>query len=201
MDSDTAICNLALSHLGISQEINNVETERSKEASACRRFLLPVKEEVFRDMKVPFSTKIDGLALITENPNSEWKYAYRYPSGCLFAVRILSGYRNDTRQTRVPYKVTKDSAGKVILTDKETAELEFVSYVDDVTMYPPDFGMAVSLLLASYIAPRVTGGDPFKMGDRALKFYNYSYAKAKDNAFNEQQEEELPESEFVKARD
>jgi len=60
--------------------------------------------------------------------------------------------------------------------------------------------MAVSLLLASYIAPRVTGGDPFKMGDRALRVYNFSYNKAKNNAFNEQQDEQPPESEFITAR-
>ena len=38
MASSTEIANLALSHLGNGTEIADLETERSSEASACRRF-------------------------------------------------------------------------------------------------------------------------------------------------------------------
>jgi hypothetical protein len=60
--------------------------------------------------------------------------------------------------------------------------------------------MAFSLLLASYIAPRITGGDPFKMGERALRMYDYSIGKSRSNSVNEQQDEEPPQSEFINAR-
>jgi hypothetical protein len=200
MDSSTALCNVALSHLGISKEIGDVLTEKSAEASACRRFLTQVFEEVLRDMKPPFSTQIKSLALIEEEPNSEWAYSYRYPSGCLFFIRILSGLRNDSRSSRIPYKISKDDQGKIILTDVESAECEYVSSVTDVTQFSPDLAMAASLLLASYIAPRITGGDPFKVGARALQLYNYSFSKAAGNAYSEQQDEEPTDAESILAR-
>jgi len=111
MESDTALCNLAISHLGSSSEIANVETERSKEAAACRRFLSDTKREAFRDLKPPFATVIETLSLVEEDPNSEWSFSYRYPTDCSFFLRILSGTRNDSRQSafRIRFqKTTRD---------------------------------------------------------------------------------------------
>ena len=60
--------------------------------------------------------------------------------------------------------------------------------------------MAFSLLLASYMAPSVLAGDPFKLGRRAFDFYLVSIGKARSTAMNEQQDEEPPESEFIVGR-
>ena len=70
----------------------------------------------------------------------------------------------------------------------------------DTSRWPRDAVMALSLLLAGYIAPRVTAGDPFKLGERSLKLYAFSAGKAKGNAANEQQEEEQPDSQFIRDR-
>ncbi len=61
--------------------------------------------------------------------------------------------------------------------------------------------MAFSFLLASYIAPRLTGGDPFKMGSRAIELYQYEIGKAKSTALIEEQDEELPDSEYIRTRE
>lgn len=201
MASSTEICNLALSHLGVGKEIAALETERSQEASACRRFFDLARDEALRDFAWPFATKIIALGLVEEEPNDEWNYAYRYPTDCLNLRRILSGTRNDTRQTRVPHRIARDDSGRLIYTDTENAEAEYTILVDDPEQYPPDFTMALSLLIASYIAPRVTGGDPFKMGDRALRLYALSIEKARANSINEEQTEEHPESEFIRGRE
>jgi len=67
--------------------------------------------------------------------------------------------------------------------------------------FPPDFAEAVSLLLAAYLAPTLTGGDPQKLGGRALQLYEWAIARAKANARNEQQDDMLiPESEFIRSR-
>lgn len=200
MSSKTVISNLAISHLGVSKEISNFDTERSPEASACRRFYPLALGATLRDFPWSFAETIQALALIEEDPNDEWAFAYRYPSDCKNFRRILSGVRNDTRQSRVPYLIGKDSAGKVIYTDKELAEGKYTAFVDDPDRYPEDFTLALSFRLAAYLSPRITGGDPFKMGERAIKFYEYEITKAEAANVNEQQDDEEPESEFTRVR-
>lgn len=199
MPTPVEICNLALSHIGVGKEIATL-TEDSQEARACNRYFNIALEAVLRDFPHPFANTFATAQLVAEDPNDEWGYSYRYPSGCVKLLRILSGIRNDNRQSRVPYKIGRDSAGRLIYTDKQNAELEYIELVTDTTKFPADAAMALSFRLASYVAPRLTAGDPFKMGDRAIRYYIGEVSLAKANAVNEQQDEELPDSEFTRAR-
>ncbi len=201
MASETEICNLALSHLNIGKEVANFETEKSEEASSCRRFYDTARDETLRDFPWPFATKFLTLALVATDPTTEWSYSYRYPTDCSFFRRILSGLRNDNRQTRVPYKISQDDVGLLVLTDTRDAVAEFTVKETDPSLYAADFIMAFSLRLAAMIAPRLTGGDPFKVGERALRLYQFEIQKARATAENEEQKEEPPESEFIRARD
>jgi hypothetical protein len=196
MASKTEIANMALSHLAIGKEISNLDTERSEEASAFNVAL----DATLRDFPWPFETSFAALALVEEDPTSEWKYSYRYPTDCSKIKRILSGDRNDNRQGRVPYKLGRDSSGKLIYTDKEKAEIEYTYKDLDPNNLSSDCTLSLSWRLAAYIAPRVTGGDPFKLGDRAMKMYMYEVSIARASSVNEEQSEENPESEFIRAR-
>ena len=199
--TDVSISNLAISHLGVTKQIANLETEKSEESRACRRFFTTARDKCLRDFSWPFASKIAALALIEEDPNDEWAYSYRYPSDCLEFKRILSGTRQDTRQSRVPYKISQDDAGLLIFSDQEDAEAEYTMRTDQPELYPPDFTVALSFLLAHYIAPSLTNGDPFKMGERALKMYLYEISRAQANAGNEEQPEEEPNAQMIRDRD
>ena len=204
MADKTSICNIALSHLGSSKEINNVETERSGEASACRRFYADALLEALRDFPNPYLTVINPLGLVADLravAGAEWSFSYRYPSDCSKAIRIPSGFRNDNNDTRVPYRIISDSTGPLILTDKENATLEYSQKSDSPDKWAPDFVMAFALLLAFYIAPRVTAGDPFKLGERAYRAFFLSISKSKANAIGEQQAEKDPDTDYIRARD
>lgn len=198
--SETAVANLALGHLGISEEISNIDTDRSAEGLACKRYFTTARDMALRDFRCPFAVKFATLSLVEENPNSEWDYSYRYPSDCLFFKRILSGTRNDTNQTRTPYKIASDGVGRLIYTDKADAECEYTRLVDSQMLWPDDFILAVSYLLASLIAPRLTRGDGIKLGDRAYELYMAMKATADSNADAEEQSEENPEAESIRAR-
>lgn len=199
MSTDVQICNMALGHLGIGKQIASL-TEKSAEAAACNRFYEQSRDEVLRDFPWPFATKILALGLIEEDPNDEWDFSYRYPSDCMNFRRILSGTRNDSRQTRVSYRLANDVSGRLIYTDEEDAVGEYTEHVTDTALFPPDFVSTVSMILAAYIAPGLTAGDPFKMGERAIKLYEYQRNKAQGNATNEEQNEEQPDSEFIRER-
>jgi len=199
--SKTEICNLALSHLGTAKRISNLETDTSGEATNCRIFFDIALEEVLRDFKWPFATKIEALALIEENPNTEWTYSYRYPSNCLTIRRILSGIRKDTRQSRVPYRVAFDDSARIIYTDQVEAYIEYTYNMTDPAYFPSDFTLALSYRLATLLAPILTGGDPFKLGVATFELYQMHLKKAVVNSFNEEQDEELPDSEFIRTRE
>jgi hypothetical protein len=201
MATDTEIANLALSHLGIGKTIANIDTERSQEAIACRTFFDLAKEATLRDFAWPFATKFAALALVEEDPTDEWAYSYRYPSDCLMIRRIISGTRNDTRQSQAPYKIGQDESGIILYTDKEDAEAEYTIRVTNNALYPSDFVLAFSFRLASYVAPRLTAGDPFKLGDRAFQRYMMEITAAKSSVVNEEQAEEEVQSEFIRARE
>lgn len=201
MSSSTVIANMAISHLGSGKEIATLATENSEEARACRRYYEIALKETLSAIPWSFAVRIMDLSLVEEDPNSEWAFSYRYPSDALKLTKILSGIRNDTRQSRVPYRVISDDSGSLILTDEEDAQIEYVKFEDNVDRYPADFVMAFSFKLAFYVAPRVTNGDPFKMGARAGQMYDMEIKKAIARMINEQQAEELPQSEFIRTRD
>jgi len=200
--SDTAIANLALSHLGNKDSLSDIETDTSREAEVCRIFFDTVRDEMLRQFPWPFATKFAELSEVEEEPDppDEWGYSYRYPSDCLYIRRILSGARNDSRATREPYKIGVDGTGKLIYTDLESAVVEYTFRNEDPTDYPDDFTMALSYRLASYMAPQLTQGDPFALRDFCLKMYALSVSAANAAAFNEEQPDEPPDSEFISSR-
>jgi len=89
----------------------------------------------------------------------------------------------------------------LIWTDQQNAEIEYSIRAENPQFYPADFVLAFSYLLAFLIAPRVTGGDQFKLGERAIKMYTLEISAANADNHNEEQQEEAPESEFIRTRE
>ena len=199
--STTEIANLAISHLGIGKEIGNLETEKSEEAQAIRRFFDTVRNQVLRDFPWPFATKFVNLALVEQDPTEEWAFSYRHPSDALKLRRILSGLRNDHRQSKVPFRISRDDSGLLIFTDFEDAQLEYTFEEEDPLRFPDDFIQALSFRLAAYVAPRLTKGDPFKVGRNAMEMYLFEINRAQSTAANEEQMDEIPQSEFIRFRE
>jgi hypothetical protein len=202
MASKTEICNQALGHLGVSREIGNVETENSEEAAACRRFYPIALEMILTAFPWPFAGKFAALGLVAASPAEapEWAYSYRYPSDALELRRIVSATRRDTKASRVPYKIMQDATGQLIYTDWQNASIEYTARTDRPELYKAAFQLALSLLLASLIAPRVTGGDPFKLGDRALARYPMALSRAQMDALGEEQPDDVIDGDLVSSR-
>lgn len=199
--SETEICNQALLHLGNTRTIQDLTTDRSTEAKACRVFYPQARDEVLRDFPWTFAKRVVALALIGTDPVEGWGYSYRLPSDYL-AVRALPNTytRVATPDTREPYVLASDATGGLLYTDLADATLEYTAQVTDVTQYPPDFVKALAFLLASYIAPSVTGGDPDNIGDNAELRYLRALDQAKVNVLNEDQPDVPPEAELVTVR-
>lgn len=202
-ESTTEIANMALSHLGSSKDIADLDTEASAEATACRRFYATSLRQTLRDFHWPFATKYAALGLVATTPSEidgEWAYSYRYPSDCVKLRRIVSNTRPETRQARVPFQIARDTTGLLVYTNLALAEVEYTYAETSVIRFPDDFVQALSLRIAGYIAPRVTGGDQFKMGQRALQLYVWEIDRARASAGNEEQAHEDPASQLERDR-
>lgn len=199
MPSLTEAYNLALSHIGVSKEIQDID-EQSKEAAACRRFGEQARKATLRDADWGFATKFAALALVEETPSEEWGFSYAKPVDCLKARRIPSGTWPETRASRTPFRMVYGSTQDLIYTNMGDAELEYTVDIDDPNRWPSDFLLAYSYRLAMYMAPRLAAGDPFKMGQNSERRYNLEIDKAKATSFNEEQPPEDPAPEMIRAR-
>lgn len=192
---------MALAHLGVGQEISNIDSDTSEEAKAVNTFYVTAREAIQSDFPWPFLTRSVALGLVEEDPTTEWKYSYRRPSDAIKLNRIFSSLRNDTRNSRIPYRIYSDDTGQLIYTDCEEAVLEYQKPLTTEDKWPSLFVLAFSYLLASLIAPRLTKADPFKMRDKSVEFYNRYQQLAEQQTQNDEQSEKVPESEFVRARE
>lgn len=200
MSSETEICNLALSHLGSGLSIEDLDADTTPEAAACRIFYPKCRKLAQREFPWPCFEQWATLAFVAEDPNEEWGFSYRLPSDCAFPIKIPSGQRFDNDGTTVPFTKSSDASGFLILTDKEEATLKFSKYEENVALFDVDFEIALSLLLAFYIAPRVAGGDPNRLGKRAYDAYRIVGEKAKVTALQETQKDVEPMCEMISAR-
>jgi hypothetical protein len=203
MATKTEIANLALSHLGIGKEIADLDNEKSQEAVTMRRFYDQTRDAVLRDFPWPFATRYATLALVADPPTetTEWDFSYRYPTDCLMVRRMQTEIRVDTNQSRIVFKLGRDDEGQLIYTDESEAKIEYTFREEDPQRYPADFQLAMSLRLAHYAAPRLTGGDPFKLGMRAVQLYLQEISMAQASAGNEAVPDQLPDAEAIRARE
>lgn len=201
-DSVLQMWNLALGQLAIGTEVQD-ENENSANANACRRFYPQARDRTLEDFAWPFAGVTVPLALVATTPTPEWQFAYRYPSDCLTARAIKSAtwdLRNPGPGQIIPYQLGADAQGTLIYCDLESASLLYTQAITDVTRYSASFTDAVAFRLAFLVAPRLTGGDPMKLGIRAQGLYQQAIGDAQANALNETQPDQPPNAEWIADR-
>jgi len=208
----TDIATLAVLHCGVSKPINNVITEKSLEAQACRNVADLARQTTLRAHPWLFAKRFATPALVAgPSPMAtiEWIYAYAAPADMLHMFRFISTrLNNDTRQTRIPYTIANDATNGILIYTNwpgfNTALPVTIEYVFDnqnISQWTIDFGKAMSYYMAYLIAPVLTSGDPYQMQQKLLALFDKAVIDARNNNVNEEQRPEEPQSEFVRARD
>jgi len=200
MASKTEIANMAISHLGIGKEIANVDTEKSQEARACRSFYESAKKITLSDLDWNFASTFATLGLVEEDPTTEYRYSYQYPTDCLRLRRILSGSRQDTQQSRIPYRIVVEGGTRKIYTDQDSAVVEYTTDITDASIFDSEFAMALSYRLAAFICSRLTAGDDFRIKAEMLQHYQMEIGFAKKKNMNEVQHDRHNESDLIRSR-
>lgn len=205
MAQDVDVCNLALTFIGSGAEIATL-TEASAEARACNRVYATARDEALGSFPWPFARKQAALGLVSKtgdagHPTTEYTYAYRYPADCLQLRKILSSFRTDARRTRISYDLLADDVGTLIVTDKQDAVIEYTSTLgQNPGRWTADFQKTMAYYVAHLIAPRLTKGDPFKIGDKCFQLYMRALAGARSCGANEIQPDEDPPEALILSR-
>lgn len=197
--SPAEICNLAISHLGVGKPIADL-TDRSEEARACSTFYEVDRDLVLERIDWPFAAKYGTLTVVEEDPNDDWAYSYVYPTDCLKMRRILSGQRQDTDDSRIPFELAHDDDDvRRVFTDEEDAVAKYTKRVTATDYFSMSFIEALSWKIAASIAPRLAGA---KAGAQAtaLQMYEATLNRAAVHAGNESPLERQAESEFIRGR-
>ncbi len=193
--SAVGICNLALSRLGHAQVIASLD-EESTAASLCNVHYDPTREAMLRDWPYPFSRKWADLALVEEDPNDEWGYAFREPSGSLRVLRVLNPL---IRGASVVYAKGADDGGGLIYTDSDTAACVYIDNITNPGLFPADFVQAFAWRLAAELAVPLAQNA----GLRATMETAYLRALSAARATSAQDgvADPAPESEFITGRE
>ncbi len=212
--SQTAICNMALVKLGISQSIADID-ETSTRAELCRLFYDQCREEILQERPWPFAQRYVTLALVEADPNNDWSYSYRYPTGYLKLSRIvpdslvgsstlpseaynLSNLTFGRQGQSDPFELSSDDSGVLIFTNTANAIANGTYSVDDENQFNPLFVKALVYRLANELAIPLTKSDT--LADKMDVAYQRVMSAAFANSQDEGQSNPPSDSSFETAR-
>lgn len=181
MASKLDIWNLALSHIGDGDDVDDV-AEATLEAEECRKYYPNALKMVLERHNWDFAIKTVALALHSEAAPSQWTYRYGVPSDYIKALKVFPNLGNtattwldsnyytfdiDGQSYRFDIEVA-DAGAITIVTNEAEAHLRYVYRNENAAMYSPGFVLALSFLLASFLA----GGPILKSSKKAMEMMN-----------------------------
>lgn len=202
MYSKTQIFNLAMQALFLQKQIADSETDTSKEAVILRTNWTGALNMALEQMDLDSTAIIDDLELIEEDPNVNWKYAYRYPTSCAFFRRIVSGYFTDDDDTRIDRQIGYLGTDKVIYTNEKEAQGEWIK--NDINT--ADLSVEACLTIAYELARMCVSFMVGKDSANVIKTIEGKYiqyllaAQAKEGKETNIYQPEYRQSGFAKAR-
>lgn len=202
MASKAEIVNRAASRVGVSQLVQDVDSETTPLANQAKLHYEPTLQRLLRAYDWPFATRCLALALVSEAPTLDWAFAYRYPADCLKARRLVTGMRPAARALPPPaWQIASDASGRLIFTDQPEAVLEYTRRVDDPVQLDPLFAEAFRLALALEFGPALAKGTfGASLRQQIEREFDLAWSAAQAAAANEEQTDPAPESEFIRAR-
>lgn len=169
-DSKTLIANLALSHMHSEGKIENIEIERTAEAKAANLWYDRCRRLALADMDLGFARRRSLLAAHGDDPSADWAFRYIVPADLIQARYIEHPAGRDQEPVLFVFEHSFTAGTPSILTDAQAATMVYSWDIQDPTLFPPHFVLAVSYLLAHFIAGPLSG----KRGLKAEALTNYN---------------------------
>lgn len=196
--SKNTIARMALSHLGATANIEDMDTEQTTVARQAKMWYDLAREQALADYDWNFARKRVALSLSEfAAPTTEWVFRYRYPADCLRAryIENPAGPFGDDP----PFEVEEQTDGALsIVTDVENAVLVFTRNSQAPSVFSAHFVSALSYLLAHYMAGPVTGKDTKKQ--EMMQSYRFAVLSAAGNEANEGTQRPPRDAEWTRGR-
>lgn len=157
MFDKTKIFNLALAALSLQKRISNADTDTSTEALTLNTYWDIAFETALKEMDLDSTSTSKVLELIEQDPNTYWRFAYAYPSDCVFLRRIKSELLTDDEESKEDVRVEIYEGQKAVMTNKNEAEIEYISKDIPLSTLTPEAAFYISLRLAKLAIPLVAG--------------------------------------------
>lgn len=172
MTTAVAIANLALSHLGDDATVVNLEPPEGSAQAEQAALFYPIARDALTEMYPwNFALRRVALALLDEQPNSQWAYAYALPSNVLgvFAVQGPEDTDDFVSTSYGPLAAVNgvndfeieglSDNTRVLYTNVADARIRYTAAVTVPSFFPPLFTLALSYFLASFLAGPVLKGE------------------------------------------
>jgi len=194
--SKTDICNNAIGRIG-AQRIMDIDDQASKSARICKNAYEITLREVLRLAPWNFAKDRVQLAELSAAPVFGWAKQYQLPTDFIRMVKF-----NDLEAWQDSPDDFFEIEGKRVLTDEETARIEYIKYVDDPNQYDALFTKALVVLLAAEIAVpiRQDEGLAAKMLAEFQQLKLPAARKADGNERKRRRFDPTAESRFVQSR-
>jgi hypothetical protein len=167
-----AIANLALSHLGDDATIVNLDPPEGSAQAEQAALFYPIARDALLEMYPwNFALRRTTLALLDEDPNTQWRYAYALPSNALavFAVQGAEDADDFVGTTYGPVAALNgvndfeieglSDNTRVLYTNVVDARIRYTVAVTIPSFFPPLFTLSLSYFLASFLAGPVLKGE------------------------------------------
>lgn len=156
--SDVQIAKLALSHIGDRYDITSLD-EATPEAEQINLIYENVRDALLREHPWNFAKRYYTPAALSGTAPAGWQYMYAYPPSGLKVLRIIHPLDpRGEKLTPLDFTVARNNSDvKVLLTNEEDPEFEYIKQVTVATDFSPDFDMAFSWRLAEHVAMPLTG--------------------------------------------
>lgn len=205
MLSKTDIANLALGHLGVSQQIVDTETDNSIQAKIIRRHFRMSLDTLLEKFEWGFTTQFSALTLVEEDPNNSYKFSYQLPSDChVLRVIAMDGYFPATKQYEVEKQKFREVYGgagtRLIHTNIPRAHGEFTTKLSESGLFPSHFARGLSHQLALDIAPQLITNNFVKVKQSLMMNASNEISSAIADDLNRQPQLEDSPSPFYGAR-
>lgn len=153
--TEVDLCNLALSHLGITEKIGSLD-DTTTQAEQCKLLYETVRDGLLTGHDWSFATKVDAPDALTTVTHPRWTTFYAYPDDCLRLRRITSDGQAGPGQEFGIFLTKVEAANARVIGTTGEAYLEYIARVADLALYPPEVTEALAWGLAVRLAPALS---------------------------------------------
>lgn len=195
MTTAVDVCNLALGHLGDGANVQSISPPNgTRQAELCAHFF-PIARDSLLEHGWSFNTRRVKLALLDVYRPPAYSFAYALPASCLRPLELRTPVFTNDVKTADFITESLDDGSRVIYTNAADAELRFAIRVTDLSRWTPGAIVALSWLLAGFLAgPLIKGRVGLQAADRAERRFAIALAAAQASDANTSKQDDIYKS-------